>query len=107
MQQQHMQQQQMQQGFPGAQGYPPPAQQSQPYNAYPETHQSLPQVQTYQGHVEGLRGWNDPPPPKASEEDPILKTSEHPENMIVTSVTGALDVVKASPVSVFPLIRHQ
>jgi hypothetical protein len=121
--QQHMQQQQ-QQGYPPQQqqlsqpmmpmqqqqqqgpGYPPPVQQ-QRYMAYPETHPSLQQAhaQTFQGHVEGLSGWNDPPAPKVGEEDPILKTTEHPENLIVTSVTGALDAVKASPVRSFPFFE--
>jgi hypothetical protein len=69
------------------------------YSAYPETHQMLPNVQTYQTHVEGLSGWNDPPSRKATPtEDPVLKDTESPVTLIVTTLTQTLDMIKNSPV---------
>jgi hypothetical protein len=76
------------------------------YSAYPETHPMLPNVQNYQTHVEGLSGWNDPPSRNATPtEDPILKDTESPGTLIVTTLTQTLDWVKNSPVSL-PLVLN-
>lgn len=56
-------------------------------------------IQSYQGHIEGLRGWNDAPTAKASELEKakqILNSVKSPQGLVVATLTKSMDRMKNS-----------
>ena len=88
---------------PNPNGFPPmyPNPSVPVYSAYPETQKTNHGVSTYQGFVSGLSGWNDPPKLDQTVDDPIIEKTPQPVNLIVSSITSALENIKASPVCFF------
>ena len=66
------------------------------YSAYPEYNPQSTVVsgKSYQSHVSGLSGWNDPPPKSDSVDanlDKILGSVNSPQGIIIASLSNALD----------------
>ncbi|KAJ3381177.1 hypothetical protein HDU92_005545 [Lobulomyces angularis] len=78
-------------------GQPPFVNQQQfQYQQYQQSlqQQNLPSMPTYQSHVAGLNGWNDPPKKSTSEEDDFLLDGiESPSGLIVSTLETCLEKV--------------